>query len=326
MRANVIGWVFFGVLVLGLLAIDLGAGRKRVEALPLRQALAWSALWVLVAVLFGLGIYDRSGAPRALEYFTGYVVELSLSADNVFVFLLLFTYFRVPAQHQHRVLFWGILGALVMRGIFIAAGVALIERFHVVVYLFGLLLVGSGIKMALQRDAEVHPERNPVLRLARRFLPVTPDYVGKHFFTVQAGKVLATPLFVVLLMVETSDLLFAVDSIPAVLAITRDPFVVYTSNIFAILGLRSLYFALAGFLELFHYLSGGLALILVFVGAKMLASDFVTIPTHISLAVIAVVLMASVIASIVRPRPKGAAAGGAAGDPGAPGPPAGGRA
>lgn len=316
MTANVVGWVTFGVLVLGLLAIDLGAGRRRVEALPLREALAWSALWVLVAILFGLGIYDRTGPARALEYFTGYVVELSLSADNVFVFLLLFTYFRVPAQHQHRVLFWGILGALVMRGAFIAAGVALIERFRFVVYLFGLLLVVSGIKMALGRELEVHPERNPVLRLARRFLPIAPGFRGGRFFTRDAGRTLATPLFVVLLMVETSDLLFAVDSIPAVLAITRDPFVVYTSNIFAILGLRSLYFALAGFLELFHYLSVGLSAILILVGAKMLLSEVVTVPTHLSLAVIAAILAASIIASILRPKPKPGPPAGTAGPTG----------
>ncbi len=316
MTASVVGWIVFGVVVLGLLALDLGVGRKRVEALPLREALAWSVLWVLVAVLFGLWMYDRSGPTRALEYFTGYVVELSLSADNVFVFLLLFTYFRVPGAQQHRVLFWGILGALVMRGLFIAAGVALITRFHFVVYVFGILLVVSGLKMALDREAEVHPERNPVLKLARRFLPITPDFVGKHFFTKDAGRLMATPLFVVLLMVESSDLLFAVDSIPAVLAITRDPFVVYTSNIFAILGLRSLYFALAGFLDLFHYLSVGLSVILVFVGLKMLGSALVPIPTHISLAVIAVVLTASIIASIVWPKAK----------PGTPAGPAGGAA
>ena len=304
MTPAVVGWVAFGVLVLGLLALDLGLGRRRVEALPLREALAWSALWIAVAILFGVGIYDRSGSARALEYFTGYLVELSLSADNVFVFLLLFTYFRVPAPHQHRVLFWGILGALVMRGIFIAVGVTLIARFHAVIYVFGALLVGSGIKMARERETEVHPERNPVLRLTRRFVPVTKDYVGGRFFTVEAGRRLATPLLVVLLMVETSDLIFAVDSIPAVLAITRDPFVVYTSNIFAILGLRSLYFALAGFLGLFHYLSLGLSAILILVGAKMLLSDVVVVPTHLSLLAIGLILAIAVVASVVRPKPQ----------------------
>jgi tellurite resistance protein TerC len=298
----VVGWVVFGVLVLGLLALDLGLGRRRVEALPLREALAWSALWISVAILFGVGIYDRSGSVLALEYFTGYLVELSLSVDNVFVFLLLFTYFRVPAPHQHRVLFWGILGALVMRGIFIAAGVTLIERFEAVVYIFGAVLIGSGVKMAMDRDVEIHPERNPVLRLARRVLPLTKDFVGGRFFTVEAGRRMATPLFVVLLMVETSDLLFAVDSIPAVLAITRDPFVVYTSNIFAILGLRSLYFALAGFLELFHYLSLGISVILILVGAKMLLSEVVVVPTQLSLLAIVLVLAASVVGSILRPK------------------------
>jgi tellurite resistance protein TerC len=293
--ANVVGWVVFGVVVLGLLALDLGLGRRRTEALPLREALAWSALWIVVAILFGVGIYDRSGSARALEYYTGYLVELSLSVDNVFVFLL-------PKPHQHRVLFWGILGALVMRGVFIAAGVTLIERFEAVVYVFGALLIGSGVKMAMDRGVEIHPERNPVLRLARRVLPITKDFVGGRFFTVEAGRRMATPLFVVLLMVETTDLLFAVDSIPAVLAITRDPFVVYTSNIFAILGLRSLYFALAGFLGLFHYLSLGLSAILILVGAKMLLSEVVVVPTYLSLLMIVLILAASIVASILRPK------------------------
>ena len=304
MTANVVGWVVFSVLVLGLLALDLGLGRRRTEALPLREALSWSALWIAVAILFGVGIYDRSGSARALEYFTGYLVELSLSVDNVFVFLLLFTYFRVPKPHQHRVLFWGILGALVMRGVFIAAGVTLIQRFEAVIYVFGLLLVVSGIKMALDRGAEIHPERNPVLRLARRVLPITKDFAGGRFFTVEAGRRMATPLFVVLLMVETTDLLFAVDSIPAVLAITRDPFVVYTSNIFAILGLRSLYFALAGFLGLFHYLSLGLSAILILVGAKMLLSEVVVISTPLSLLIIVLILAVSIVASVLRPNKK----------------------
>ena len=305
MISNAVGWVVFSALVLGLLALDLGLGRRRVEALPLREALAWSALWIVVAILFGVGIYDRSGSARALEYFTGYLVELSLSVDNVFVFLLLFTYFRVPPPHQHRVLFWGILGALVMRGVFIAAGVALIERFEAVVYVFGAVLVGSGVKMAMDRGVEIHPERNPVLRLARRVLPITKDFVGGRFFTVEAGRRMATPLFVVLLMVETTDLLFAVDSIPAVLAITRDPFVVYTSNIFAILGLRSLYFALAGFLGLFHYLSLGLSAILILVGAKMLLSEVVVVPTSLSLLMIVLILATSVVASMLRPKASG---------------------
>ncbi len=299
---NLLGWSVFGVLVAGLLALDLGLGRKRVEAVPMREALDWSALWIAVAILFGVLMADRSGHTRALEYFTGYLVELSLSADNVFVFLLIFTYFRVPPQLQHRVLFWGILGALVMRGIFITAGVTLIHRFHAVIYVFGAILVGSGVKMLFEGEKEIHPERNPVLRLARKVLPVTKDYVGGHFFTVQGG-LFATPLFIVLLMVESSDLLFAVDSIPAVLAITQDPFVVYTSNIFAILGLRSLYFALAGFLNLFHYLSVGLSAILILVGAKMLVSDLVAVPTHWSLIGIALILAASIVASILHPKP-----------------------
>jgi tellurite resistance protein TerC len=307
---NVLGWSVFGVLVTGLLALDLGLGRKRVEAVPMREALDWSALWIAVAILFGVLMADRSGHARALEYFTGYLVELSLSADNVFVFLLIFTYFRVLPQHQHRVLFWGILGALVMRGIFITAGVTLIHRFHAVIYVFGAILVGSGVKMLFEGEKEIHPERNPVLRLARKVLPVTKDYAGGHFFTRQGG-LFATPLFIVLLMVESSDLLFAVDSIPAVLAITQDPFVVYTSNIFAILGLRSLYFALAGFLDLFHYLSVGLSAILILVGAKMLLSDWVTVPTHWSLVIIALILAVSVVASILHPKSAAPPASGA---------------
>ena len=306
---NVLGWSVFGVLVTGLLALDLGLGRKRTEAVPMREALDWSVLWIAVAILFGVLMADRAGHTRALEYFTGYLVELSLSADNVFVFLLIFTYFRVPPQHQHRVLFWGILGALVMRGIFITAGVTLIHRFHAVIYVFGAILVGSGVKMLFEGEKEIHPERNPVLRLARKVLPVTKDYAGGHFFTRQGG-LFATPLFIVLLMVESSDLLFAVDSIPAVLAITQDPFVVYTSNIFAILGLRSLYFALAGFLSLFHYLSVGLSAILILVGAKMLVSDLVTVPTHWSLVGIALILAASIVASILHPKPAAPPAGG----------------
>ncbi len=304
---NLLGWTVFGVLVAGLLALDLGLGRKRVHAVPMREAIDWSVLWIATAILFGVLMADRAGHARALEYFTGYLVELSLSADNVFVFLLLFTYFRVPPQHQHRVLFWGILGALVMRGLFITAGVTLIHRLHAVIYVFGAILVGSGVKMLFEGDKEIHPERNPVLRLARRALPITEDYVGGRFFTVRGG-LFATPLFVVLLVVESSDLLFAVDSIPAVLAITQDPFVVYTSNIFAILGLRSLYFALAGFMNLFRFLSVGLSAILVLVGAKMLASEWVSVPTHWSLAAIALILTASVVASILRPEAKGAGA------------------
>ena len=301
MSASTVGWVAFGAVLLVMAALDLGLlQRGGSRTLPLRAAVGWSLLWVLVASLFGLGILQRLGGGKALEFYTAYIVELSLSADNVFVFLMLFTYFRVPLQHQHKVLFWGILGALVMRGVFIAAGVSLIQRFHMVIYVFGAVLVASGVKMAFDKQVEVHPERNVVLRLTRRFLRVSPDYDEGRFFTVRDGRRLATPLLVVLLMIETTDLIFAVDSIPAVLAISQDPFIVYTSNVFAILGLRALYFALAGFLGLFQYLSRGIAAILIFVGAKMVFADWIPVSTGVSLGVIVGLLVVSVVASVLK--------------------------
>jgi len=296
-----LGWLAFGVLVVGVLALDLGVGQRADRAMPVREALRWSVLWIAVAVLFGVGINARLGGAKALEFFTGYVVELSLSADNIFVFLMLFTYFRVPDPYRHKVLLWGILGALVMRGVFIAAGVTLIQRFHMVFYVFGALLIASGVKMAFERDVEIHPERNPLLRLARRLLPVTKAYVGDRFFTFEGGRRYATPLFIVLLVVETTDLVFAIDSIPAVLAITQDPFIVYTSNIFAVLGLRAMFFALAGVVGMFRYLSVGLSAILVLIGAKMLLTDVVSVPTAVSLAAVAVILAVSIAASVLRP-------------------------
>jgi len=296
-----LGWLAFGVLVVGVLALDLGVGQRSDRAMPVREALRWSVLWVAVAVLFGVGVNARLGGEKALEFFTGYVVELSLSADNIFVFLMLFTYFRVPDPYRHKVLLWGILGALVMRGVFIAAGVTLIQRFHMVFYVFGALLIGSGVKMAFERGVEIHPERNPLLRLARRLLPVTKAYVGDRFFTFEGGRRYATPLFIVLLVVETTDLVFAIDSIPAVLAITQDPFIVYTSNIFAVLGLRAMFFALAGVVGMFRYLSVGLSAILVLIGAKMLLTDVVSVPTAVSLAAVAVILAVSIAASVLRP-------------------------
>ena len=302
MSSALLGWLGFGVLVVGVLALDLGVGQRSDRAMPVREALRWSVLWIAVAVLFGVGVNARLGGAKALEFFTGYVVELSLSADNIFVFLMLFTYFRVPEPYRHKVLLWGILGALVMRGVFIAAGVTLIQRFHVVFYVFGALLIGSGVKMAFERGVEVHPERNPLLRLARRLLPVTKAYVGDRFFTFEGGRLYATPLFIVLLVVETTDLVFAIDSIPAVLAITQDPFIVYTSNIFAVLGLRAMFFALAGAVGMFRYLSVGLSAILILIGAKMLLTDVVVVPTAISLAAVAAILAASMVASKLRPQ------------------------
>ena len=302
MSGSLLGWVVFGALVVVMLALDLGVGQRSQRVIPLREALRWTALWITVAVLFGIGIHFRRGGQKALEFFTGYLVELSLSADNVFVFLMLFTYFRVPPQHQNRVLFWGIVGALLLRGVFIVAGVALINRLHAIIYVFGALLVGSGIRMALEKGAEIHPERNPLLRFARRFLPFTKDFVEGRFFTVRDGRKMATPLFLVLLMVGPTDLVFAIDSIPAVLAITRDPFLVLTSNVFAVLGLRAMFFALAGVIGLFHYLSLGLSVVLILIGTKMLLSDAVSIPTWVSLVAIAVILGTAVVASILRPK------------------------
>ena len=286
-----------------MLALDLGVFHRRAHTVKFREALAWSLAWIALAAIFAVIIFSWHGRTPALEFVTGYVIELSLSVDNLFVFLLIFRFFRVPSLHQHKVLFWGILGALVMRAIFIAAGVGLIRRFQWIIYLFGAFLVYSGIKLMFQNEAEIHPERNPVLRLFRRWVPVTKDYQGNKFF-VRSPGLYATPLVVVLLVVETTDLLFAVDSIPAILAITRDAFIVYTSNVFAILGLRSMYFALAGMMELFHYLHYGLSVVLIFVGAKMLLSHYLDIPTHIALAAVAGVLSISVIASLAYPRKK----------------------
>jgi tellurite resistance protein TerC len=286
-----------------MLVLDLGVFHRRAHTVKFREAMAWSVAWIVMACAFAVVIFFWHGRVPALEFVTGYVIELSLSVDNLFVFLLIFRFFQVPPTHQHKVLFWGILGALVMRAIFIVAGVGLIQKFHWIIYVFGAFLVYSGIKLFFQDEAEIHPEKNPVLRLFRRWVPVTNDYVGNKFF-VRSPGLFATPLFVVLLVVETTDVLFAVDSIPAILAITRDAFIVYTSNVFAILGLRSMYFALAGMMEMFRYLHYGLSLVLVFVGAKMLLSHYVEIPTPIALAAVAGVLSISVIASLAHPKEK----------------------
>lgn len=284
-----------------MLGLDLGVLHRRAHTVKFREALAWSAMWIALAAAFAVILYLWRGHVTALEFVTGYVIELSLSVDNLFVFLLIFRYFRVPAVHQYKVLFWGILGALFMRGIFVLVGVGLIRQFHWIVYVFGAFLVYSGIRLFRKESVEVHPEKNPVLRLFRRWMPVTTDYEGNKFFVRRAG-LYATPLLVVLLVVETTDLLFAVDSIPAVLAITLNAFIVYTSNIFAVLGLRSMYFALAGMMELFHYLHYGLSVVLIFIGAKMLASHYYQIPTGLALAVVAGVLLLSVLASVAHPK------------------------
>lgn len=295
-------WIGFNVFVLAMLALDLGVFHRKSHEVKIKEALMWSGVWIALALIFNYGLYLWRGSEVALEFLTGYLIEKSLSVDNIFVFIMIFAYFKVPALYQHKVLFWGILGALVMRAIFIAAGVTLIQQFHWVIYVFGAFLILTGIKMALQKDKEIHPEKNPVLKLFRRMMPVTTQYFGDRFFVKQDRRNYATPLFVVLLLIETTDLIFAVDSIPAILAITTDPFIVYTSNVFAILGLRALYFALAGIMQMFHYLAYGLAAILVFVGAKMMLVDFYKLPIGVALGVVAGILIVSVVASLLRPR------------------------
>jgi tellurite resistance protein TerC len=289
-------WILFNAFVLSALGLDLRVLHRNARAVGFREALAGTAVWVCLAVAFASGVYFWRGRGPALEFCTGYLVELALSVDNLFVFLLIFRYFKVPGMYQREVLFWGIVGALAMRGVFILLGVTLINRFHWIVYAFGLLLVYAGIRLAFQKQSGVRPEKNPVLRAFRSFMPITPDYVDGKFLVRQEG-LWATPLLLVLIVVETSDLLFAVDSIPAVLGITRDPFIVYTSNVFAILGLRSMYVVLAGMMEAFHLLNYGLSIILVLVGVKMLASNYYSVPTEITLGVVAGVLTLSVVAS-----------------------------
>ena len=295
-------WIGFNVFVLAMLALDLGVFHRKAHVVSFRESITWTVVWVALALLFNGGVWHFYGSQKALEFFTGYLIEKSLSVDNVFVFALLFSYFAVPPVYQHKVLFWGILGALVMRAVMIAAGAALIARFNWVVYLFGAFLILTGLKMIIKREEEIHPERNPVVRWFKKLVPVTTDYRQDKFFVVEGGVRHATPLFVVLLLVEVSDLIFAVDSIPAIFAVTTDPFIVYTSNVFAILGLRSLYFALAGVMNKFHYLKIGLGVVLAFVGVKMLLAHTAwKLDTLISLAVVAGILAISILASLVRP-------------------------
>jgi len=302
MSPNLWPWLLFNLFVLAMLALDLGVFHRKAHEVKVKEALAWTAVWVALALIFDAWMYYSRGPQAGLEFLTGYLIEKALSVDNVFVFLLIFSYFRVPETYQHRVLFWGILGALIMRGIFIAAGVALIQQFHWIIYVFGAFLVFTGIRLAQEKDKEIHPERNPVLRLFRHWVPLADQYENGRFFVKRAGKLSATPLLVTLLMVETTDVIFAVDSIPAILAITRDAFIVYTSNVFAILGLRALYFALAGIVTMFHHLHYGLALIVAFVGVKMLLADIYKIPISWSLAIVAAFLALSVVASLVWPK------------------------
>jgi tellurite resistance protein TerC len=299
-------WIGFNAFVLAMLAVDLGVFHRRAHEVSLREAAAWSAVWISLALAFAYGVYHFRGTQAGLEFLTGYLIEKALSVDNIFVFVLVFSYFNVPARYQHRVLFWGILGALVMRGAMIAAGAVLIEQFHWVMYVFGAFLVVTGIRMATHPRHAIAPEANPIVRMVRRVVPVSDRYHGQSFFVRETvgGRLrrVATPLFVVLVLVETTDLVFALDSIPAIFAVTSDPFLVYTSNVFAILGLRALYFLLAGVIHRFHYLRLGLSAVLVFVGVKMVLSDVYHVPIGLSLGIIGAMLAVSVAVSLLRPR------------------------
>ncbi len=296
-------WIGFNGFILAMLALDLGVFHRKSHVVGFKEAMTWSVVWISLAIIFNFGVWHFAGPTKALEFFTGYVIEKSLSVDNVFVFALLFTYFSVPAMYQHKVLFWGILGALVMRAIMILLGAALIAKFAWIIYVFGGFLILTGIKMIVKKEEAIHPERNPLVRLFKKFMPVTKDYRGDKFFVRENGVLMATPLFVVLILVEFTDLIFAVDSIPAIFAVTTDTFIVYTSNVFAILGLRSLYFALAGVMDKFHHLKTGLGVVLSFVGVKMLlAHSPYKIDTLVSLAVIVLILAVSVATSLIWPK------------------------
>ena len=303
-------WIGFNLFVLLMLALDLGVFHRKSHVISIKEATIWSVVWITLALVFNLGLYlfwdqisptsSYTNNEAALAFFTGYLIEKSLSVDNIFVFVLIFTFFAVPAAYQHRVLFWGIIGALIMRGTLIAVGATLLKEFHWIIYVFGAFLIFTGIRMALHRHEEMQLEQNPLIKFVRRIMPVTDTYEGDKFFLRRAGKWIATPLFLVLLLVESTDLVFAVDSIPAIFAVTDDPFIVYTSNVFAILGLRSLYFLLAGVMHKFYYLKLGLSVVLVFVGIKMVMVDLYKIPVGLSLGVIASILAISVIASLWR--------------------------
>ncbi len=294
-------WLIFSGVAVGVMAIDLGLFQRKAHAVRPREAAIWSGVWVSVALLVGLAVLLMEGRQKGLEFLTGYLIELSLSVDNIFVFVLIFAYFRVPPQFQHRVLFWGIVGAVVLRGVFIFGGIVLLELFHWLIYILGALLIWGGIQLFRQDKVGVHPEKNRALRLFQRVVPMVRDYDGQRFFTRREGKLLATPLMAVLLVIETTDLVFAIDSIPAILAITRDPFIVFASNICAILGLRSLYFLFAALVDRLRYLHFGLAVVLCFVGLKMLAEKFVQVPIGLSLAFVALALGVSVVASLAIP-------------------------
>lgn len=293
-------WIGFTVFVLAMLTIDLGVFHRKARDVKFKEAIGWTVVWVGLAAIFNFGIWYYFGHQKALEFLTGYLIEEALSVDNVFVFLIIFAFFRVPKEFQHKVLFWGVVGAQVMRAIFIFAGAAMIQRFHWVIYIFGALLVFTGFKLLFQKEGDIHPDRNIIYRLGRKIFPTVNEYRGDKFFTRENGKLFATPLFLVLITVEATDLLFAVDSIPAIFAVTTDPFIVYTSNVFAILGLRSLFFVISGVMDKFHYLKVGLALVLIFVGVKMLIVEFYKIPILVSLGAVVGLLGASIVASMIR--------------------------
>ena len=299
MEESIFFWIGFVAFVLLMMALDLGVFHKKSHKVPVKEAVIWTLVWVTLAMIFDIFLYFKLGKTKSLEFLTGYVIEYSLSVDNIFVFILIFSFFKVNEKYQHKVLFWGILGALIMRGIFIFSGVALISRFHWIIYIFGGFLIYTGIKMLFSDEIEVEPDKNPIVRFCRKFLPVTEKMHDDKLFVRENSKLFATPLFLVLLIIESSDLIFAVDSIPAVLAISQDRFIVFTSNIFAIMGLRSLYFAVSGVMDYFRFLKIGLAFVLTFVGLKMCSSSFIEIPVLYSLFIIVVILSLSILASVV---------------------------
>ena len=295
-------WTLFVTVILFLLSLDLGVFHRHAHAVKVKEATIWSIVWILLSTSFGIWVYVTFGKQYGLEFFTGYVIEYALSVDNVFVFIIIFSYFNVPSKLHHRVLFWGILSALIMRATFILAGAALISAFHWVIYIFGAFLVFTGIKILRQGDAEVEPERNPAVKLFRKIVPMTPGYGSERFFVKQAGKFLATPLALVLVTVEVTDLVFATDSIPAIFGVTKDPFIVYTSNVCAILGLRSMYFLLSAVIRRFAYLGTGLGIVLMFIGLKMLISGVYVIPIELSLLIVALILAGSILFSVLFPK------------------------
>ncbi|HEY8402542.1 MAG TPA: TerC family protein [Cytophagaceae bacterium] len=299
---NIYFWVIFNIAVLGLLILDLFVLNKKAEPPSIKNALGWSSFWIGLALAFNIFVWWWQGQEKALEFLTGYLIEESLSVDNLFVFMLIFNYFRVPIEHQRKVLFWGIIGALVLRAVFIIVGVTLINKFHFTIYILGFFLLVTGIRMIFNQDKEIEPEKNPIIKLIKKFIRITPNYVDGKFFVRINNMLHATPLFIVVLVVETTDIVFAADSIPAILAVSTDTFIVYTSNVFALLGLRSLYFALAGIMQLFHYLHYGLSLILVFIGAKLMLSDIYKVDMRYALIFVAGILLLSVVISLIFPK------------------------